>query len=403
MIPQPPPGQAPIDPRGAFSPPPPPAQQQQNISGPPPIGGSPPPGGYGPPPFMPPPGYPPIAYPPFMRPPPPPRRGGVLRTLVLILLILGLLVSVIVNIALIAGSDGGGRTQQLTLASGDSSQTIAVVPLEGLIMEREKTRFAQLLERAENDKDVKAVVIRINTPGGDVTASDEIYQRILKFKSKKPGVPVVVSMGGMATSGGYYAACAGDHLFAEETTLTGNIGVLMPSYNISKLMEKYGVEDKTIVSTGATYKTAGSMTAPENEKDRAYLQGIADSMFARFKQVVVTGRGSYLKGSIDTIADGRVYLADEALSSGLVDEKGDQDDAVSYAAKKANLSRPHVVKFQEAPSLFDLLSSESRSALSSPQGSGGGHFNVSGINVNIDPETIDRLRSPRLLYLWGGM
>lgn len=341
------------------------------------------------------------SYPPFMRPPPP-RRGGFFRGLFLVLLIVGLILSLIANVALLSNSDGGGRTQQLTLTSGDAHETVAVVPLEGLIMERERTRFDHLLARAENDKDVKAVVIRIDTPGGDVTASDEIYERILKFKSKKPGVPVVVSMGGMATSGGYYAACAGDHLFAQETTLTGNIGVLMPSYNISKLMEKYGVEDQTIVSTGAIYKTAGSMTSPQSEKDRAYLQGIADAMFARFKQVVVAGRGAKLNGSIDTIADGRVYLLDEALKTGLIDERGNQDDAVNYAAKQAHLSRPMVVKFQETPSIFDLFSAESRSAVSGPQGLIGKHFNMNGINVNIDPETLDSLRSPRLLYLWRG-
>ncbi len=224
--------------------------------------------------------------------------------LFLVLLIGGLVVSLFVNAALLSSGDGGGRTQQVTLSSGDVHETVAVVPLEGLIMEREKTRFGHLLERAEKDNNVKAVVIRIDTPGGDVTASDEIYERILKFKSKKPGVPVVVSMGGLATSGGFYAACAGDHLFAEETTLTGNIGVLMPTYNFSKLMDKYGVEDQTIVSTGAIYKDAGSPTSPQTEKDRAYLQNIADTLFARFKKVVVTGRGPNLKGSIDTIADG---------------------------------------------------------------------------------------------------
>lgn len=322
--------------------------------------------------------------------------------LFLILLIGGLIVSLFVNVALLSSGDGGGRTQQVTLSNGDARETVAVVPLEGLIMEREKTRFGHLMERAENDNNVKAVVIRIDTPGGDVTASDEIYERILKFKSKKPGVPVVVSMGGLATSGGFYAACAADHLFAEETTLTGNIGVLMPSYNFSKLMDKYGVEDQTIVSTGAIYKDAGSPTAPQTEKDRAYLQNIADTLFARFKKVVVTGRGPNLKGSIDTIADGRALLVDEALKDGLIDEKGDQDDAVNYAAKQAHLSRPMVVKFQETPSIFDLFSAESKSLLPGAQSLGGGHFNVNGINVNIDPETFDRLRSPRLLYLWRG-
>ena len=283
----------------------------------------------------------------------------------LALLIICLIVSLVVNFAFLAGSEGG-RTQQATLSSGDPKQTVAIVPLEGVIDDREAQRFDRLMGRAEADKHVKAIVIRIDTPGGSVTASDDIYQRIRIFKSKKDGIPVVISMGGMATSGGYYAACAGDHLFAEQTTLTGNIGVLLPSFNFSKLMEKYGVADQTIVSTGAVYKNAGSMFAPQTEKDRAYLQAIADSAFARFKSVVQTGRGANLKGDISTIADGRVYVAHEALSAGLVDELGYLDDALKYAAMKAGLSSPTVVKYQDAPSFLDLIGAGSESRFPGP-------------------------------------
>ncbi len=424
MIPQPPPGQGPIDPRGVFVPPPPPgggqapvlprspqgAPSPQGMGAPPqfPPGGYPPgmtfgpgpgPGGAGPVPG----GYPSYGMaPPFLRPPfgPPPRRGGVLRGLLIALLIMFLVVSLIVNVALIASSDGGSRAQQSTVLSGNLQETVAIVPLEGLIDDRQTQRFDRLMTRAENDKNIKALVVRIDTPGGGVTASDELYERIRKFKSKKDGIPVVISMGGMATSGGYYAACAGDHLFAEETTLTGNIGVLMPSYNVSKLMSKYGVEDQTIVSTGAIYKTAGSMTVPQTEKDRAYLQGIADSMFARFKQVVVAGRGSNLKGNIDTIADGRVYVLAEALQAGLVDEKGYLEDAIQYAVQKAHLSKPTVVRLHETPSFFDLFASESSSRI--PGRGASGSVTVNGINLNIDPETVDRFATPRMMYLWRG-
>ena len=258
-----------------------------------------------------------------------------LRGILLALLIICLIVSLLINFAMVVSSAAGGRTQLSTLSSGDPHQTIAVVPLEGLIDDREAQRFDRMITRAEVDKNVKAVVVRINTPGGAVTASDDIYARIRKFKSKKDGIPVVISMGGMATSGGYYAACAGDHLFAEETTLTGNIGVLLPGFNFSKLMDKWGIADQTIVSTGAIYKNAGSMFAPSSEKDREYLQGIADSAFTRFKEVVRTGRGSNLKGDINAIADGRVYVAHQALDAGLVDEIGYLDEAIQYATKAA--------------------------------------------------------------------
>jgi protease-4 len=335
-----------------------------------------------------------------MRPPPPffgppPRRRSGWRTFFTIVLLMALGGSVVLNFALLAmhGSELSG--QQQTIQSGDPTTEIAVVPLEGEINSTVTAKFDRLMTRAEADGNVKAMVVRINTPGGEVTASDEIYQRIALYKSRKQ-VPVVISMGAMATSGGYYAACAGDYLVAEHTTLTGNIGVLMPRFNLSKLADKYGVEENTIVATGATYKNAGSMFAPPNPRDDAYLQAIIDSAFTRFKEVVGKGRGSALKLKIEQIADGRVYTSERALSEGLVDSVGYLDDACQYAATTAHIAKPQIVRFEEKLSLFQLFGDDSEAMHLAPSASSG----VSVNGVKVDQNTLDRFLRPRLLYQW---
>jgi protease-4 len=398
MIPQPPPGQGPIDPRGAFTPaapppqPMPPGAMPQQVA-PPPFGAQPGPM-YPPPPMMPPPMM--MMPPPFMQPPP--RRGGVGRALVWVFVLMLLGLSVLCNVLLLGGravGSGDGTIHQ-TVSEGSSDQQIAVVPMVGVIDSGMAQQVDKFLDQAQKEASVKAVILQIDSPGGTVTASDEIYARILRFKQDKK-VPVIVSMGSLATSGGYYAACAGDYLFAQETTLTGNIGVLMPRFNFSKLMEKYGVEENTIVSEGAKYKNAGSTFSPDTPEATKYLQGIANSMFARFKAVVKAGRGSKIT-SIDSVADGRAFTAQEAKSNGLIDSIGYLGDAIAYAKKSASLSNPSVVRYSRPPSLFDIFGASSN--VPGTHASGG--TTVNGVNVSFDRKLIDELMTPRVLYLWRG-
>jgi protease-4 len=343
----------------------------------PPMGQGPidPQAGCAPPPGM----FPP---PPGMRPPPP-FFGPLLAF------------SLLLNFALFAmhGAELGG--QQQIIQAGDPATVVAVVPLEDEINSAVAAKFDRLMTRVEGDSNVKALVVRINTPGGEVTASDEIYQRIQTYKSRK-NVPVVVSKGAMATSGGYYASCAADHLVAENTTLTGNIGVLMPRFNVSKLAEKYGIQEDTIVASGATYKNAGSMFSPDNPRDDAYLQAIIDSAFARFKQVVVTGRASALKLPITQIADGRVYTAQRALSEGLVDSIGYLDDACQYAATTAHVAKPQIVRYEEKLTILGLFGDDTEALHLHRAASSG----ISVDGVTLDQAMLDRLVRPRLLYLW---
>jgi protease-4 len=421
MIPLPPPGQGPIDPRAALTPPPPPGGAGAPPWVPPASGGWPmnnpnaappaimqqqsawqamPPGGAGSQAGGPGGGFfPPGGMAPWGWGPPPGRpRGGKWRSIlfagVLCLLALSFLFNLILASGKIAETDG---VDELTITKGSSSGQIAVLPLEGLVDEAMETRVERYVNRAKADDNVKAVILLIDTPGGSVISSDEIYKRIRKFKGEK-NVPIVVAMRGMATSGGYYAACAADYIVAESGTLTGNIGVLLPRFNVSGLMDKWKIEENTIVSKGTPYKDAGSPFRPTTPADDAYFQEIADSAFAQFKSVVAAGRKGKIKGSLDDIANGKAYTAQQALDFGLIDEidaVGYLDAAIAYATKQAGLTTPTVVKYQEVPpSLFERLNSIQYL---------GGHPQAGGVSINIDASTLHRLKTPTMMYLYEGL
>jgi protease-4 len=318
--------------------------------------------------------------------------------------------SVTLNLYLLAysalsGGMGFSHTdavERTVLIPGDSQETVAVIPVSGMILKGTAERFNQILSVVEKDKSVKALVIDIDTPGGAVTPSDEIHARIERFRKNYPNKPVVVTMGGMATSGGYYIACAGDYVFAQQTTLTGNIGVILPRYNLSKLASAYGVEEVTVAAPEGGFKNAGSPFAPVDPKDNKYLQGLIDDAYGRFKGVVAAGRKGKLTDKIDKIANGKAYTANEAKTLGLVDELGYAVDAYDKAAALAHLSNKQVVKFDKQPGLFEsLLGGETKSRLPAPSAGGGG-TTINGVNVNVGPELLDELNRPRLMYLWRG-
>lgn len=383
------PGQ-PVDPNGAFSNPVPPPPGAGMGAG----GAMPPrPSTPVPPPMPPMQPMPPMMYP--MMAPPPPRRHGFVRGILVTLATTIFGFSLMLNLYLILASgflSGGESSRTTTIVKGEADQLIALVPIDGIITDAEYDRFNRYMNRMEEDGSAKALIIEINTPGGSVNASDRIYNRVQRFKKKHEKTPVIVSMGALATSGGYYSACAGDYIVAQRTTLTGNIGVLMPNYNVSDLVKKLGVSDTTIVSSGTPFKDAGSMMKPENPASRQYLQDIIDQAFGQFKSVVVEGREGKLKKKIDEIANGKVYTAEDALKLGLIDQVGYLEDAIAYASQTAGLTKPEVVRYHDNPSLRDLfVGAEGKSTL--PAG---------GLTVHVSPEMIDRLTTPRLMYVWRG-
>jgi protease IV len=202
-------------------------------------------------------------------------------------------------------------------------------------------RVREELQKAEDDDEVRALIVRINSPGGTITASDLIYREIEVFKTRRK-VPVITIMMDVAASGGYYAALAGDTIMALPTTVTGSIGVVMLTVNAQGLMEKIGVAPLAIKS--GAMKDAGSPFRPLTEQERAVFQSVIDQMYARFVSLIVRSR-KMPEEKVRAAADGRIYTAEQAKTLGLVDEIGYMDDAVAAARKAAGVAEARVVMY----------------------------------------------------------
>lgn len=202
-------------------------------------------------------------------------------------------------------------------------------------------RVREELRKAEDDERVKALIVRINSPGGTITASDLIYREIVAFKARKK-VPVVAVMMDVAASGGYYAALAADTIIAMPTTVTGSIGVIMLTLNAQGLMEKIGVAPLAIKS--ADKKDAGSPFRQLTPEERAIFQSVIDQMYGRFVGLIVENR-KILEERVRAFADGRIYTADQAKALGLVDSIGYMDDVVASARKAAGLEDARIIMY----------------------------------------------------------
>jgi len=233
---------------------------------------------------------------------------------------------------------------------------IAVITLDGVIYGGEETGFIKQLEKATNDDKVKAVVLRINSPGGTVSGSDYYHHKLIEFK-KQRNIPIVVSMGTLAASGGYYLAVTGDEIFAEHSTLTGSIGVIMPNYDLSGLCEKIGVKSDPIVS--GPLKELGSITRKMTDEERAVHESVIGDMFSRFKEIVCDGRPALQNDPelLAKVTTGRVFLAQEALELKLIDRIGYLEDAVESAASQAGMSIDsyHVVRYEQPKTLMETM------------------------------------------------
>jgi protease IV len=227
---------------------------------------------------------------------------------------------------------------------------VGLVELVGDIDDSEP--IVEELQRHERDSTVRAVVIRVDSPGGGVAASQEIYEAVQKLHDD--GKPVVVSMGGVAASGAYYVSCAADSIVCNPGTLTGSIGVIMSFPNTEALFRKVGV-NLEVVKTGK-FKDIGSMWRPMTEDERKLLQGVLSDVYDQFVDAIVDGR-SMNREDVVPYADGRVFTGSQALEYGFVDRLGDLDDAIQMAAKMGGISgRPGVVrKERRGVGLFDFL------------------------------------------------
>jgi protease-4 len=218
-------------------------------------------------------------------------------------------------------------------------------PSSGLLGERgdsPTSRVREVLERARRDPEVRALLLRIDTPGGTASATDVVHGEILRFKRERR-VPVVAHMVGTATSGGYYVAMAADHVVAHPTTITGSIGVIWTGLDFSGLMDKLGIENQTL--TTGRYKDTGTPLRSMRPDERAHLQGVLDELQARFEAVVLAGRPGLDAARVSQLADGRIFTADQASRNGLVDEVADLDRAVEVTRERAGLSQARVVTY----------------------------------------------------------
>jgi protease-4 len=252
-------------------------------------------------------------------------------------------------------TDGGGFS-----AGGDR---IAMVPVEGVIDDEMAKTVTRHLKQYGDDSRVKAIILRIDSPGGGVSASQEIYREVKRVREDKKK-KVVVSMASVAASGGYYIACPADKIFANPGTVTGSIGVIAEWLNYKGLAE--WAKLKPVVFKSGEFKDTGSPTRELTDADKKYFQGMIDELYNQFVGAVTEGRqgkgeaGAELtRERVVKLADGRVYTGETARKNGLVDEIGNYEDVVKATAKLAQIKgEPQVVtppKQKEGLSLLDLL------------------------------------------------
>jgi protease IV len=354
--------------------------------------------------------------PPLRQPPPPrPRGSGILG----VLFALSFLLNIVLVLAVCAGlfvmvvGSGGPDTalplaEKLYAGPATASNKIAVVRIDGILIEGALHFADRQIETAAKDSDVKVVVLRINSPGGTITASDDLHRRLTELRDGNPtrGTTgkkhLIVSMGSVAASGGYYIAMPGSPIYAERTTITGSIGVYAALPNIHELASKQGVE-LTMIKRGEV-KGSGSMFLKMSEQERNVWEDSIEHAYEQFLDVVETGR-PVLKGQLLTkqatsfkneqgqevryqryLADGGIYTSDKALGLKLIDKIGSLDDAIEDAKKTAGLSGDvKVVTYREPFSFTDFLS------VKAPQSSS-----------QLDLAALSSAAMPRLWYMAPG-
>ena len=281
--------------------------------------------------------------------------------------LIGLAVVSVVLLVVLGASGGmvGGAAPVVyeeEYVSGEGPDKVAVIPVQGAIASADSSLggaqptvtpegLADALAQAADDDGVQAVVLEVNSPGGGVTASDEMHQSIVDFK-KNTGKPVVVSMGDTAASGGYYISTAADEIVANETTLTGSLGVIFQLNNFEELADKYGY--KQVVIKSGEFKDIGNSFRQITPEEREIFQSLVDESYAEFVDVISSGRG-ISKDRVREIADGRIYSGQRAKELGLVDSFGGLDEASAEARELANAGQATVVRYVQAPTFTDTL------------------------------------------------
>jgi len=273
-----------------------------------------------------------------------------------------------------------------TLVAGGSDK-IAILPISGIINETTYEYVRNYCDYIQSDNSIKAVIVEVNSPGGGVTASDEIYHELRELKNSRK---LVVSMRSLAASGGYYVSMAADKLYAEPTTITGSIGVISEAFQVTDLMKKIGVKPEVIKSSNASeFKDAGSPFKEWTEEDRDYIRGLLNNMHDKFAGIVAASRKGKLTKPIKEIAVGKVWTADDAKSLGLIDDIAYLDQICANTARDAGIFNPTIIRLKNRVGLLEALSANN--AL------GGGK-----VEVNLNPRQFEGTGTDAMEFRFTG-
>ncbi|MHC4569326.1 MAG: signal peptide peptidase SppA, partial [Planctomycetota bacterium] len=278
----------------------------------------------------------------------------------------------------------GGLLTEEVVRKGPASDKIAMITIQGIIHGQAAGDVYRQLEAARQDRRIRGLIVQVNSPGGTISASDQIYEEIRRFRADH-NMPVVAFMQGVAASGGYYASVACEKIIAERTTITGSIGVISSYFVLQGLLEdKLGVVPVTI--TSGRKKDWPSSFSPSTPEQREYLlDKLVTPALKRFTEVVAEGRtGSLTLAEVEELAkEAEIYGAEEAKSKSLIDDVGYLDDAVALVKTMAGISDAQVVRYRKPFSLTDFLMSRQASL------------------PKLDKTTLYELGTPEVLYLWG--
>ncbi|MFW5923573.1 MAG: signal peptide peptidase SppA [Planctomycetota bacterium] len=332
------------------------------------------------------------------------KKSGWIKGCFAVVLVLGVLSAVVFVGLLVFGitavlmgetetPDGSVPLREVRVSGVEEDPKVAVIPLEGMIYGSagesggrtplEITRAR--IEKAAQDPQVRGVMLKVDSPGGGITASDILHEELEQLRAGGEGKPVVVNMMDMATSGAYYVSAAADSIIAHPTTLTGSIGVMMPLYDATELMDKIGVESKSL--TTGPYKDLGSpfveKSEKQREKERELLQDLIDQMYERFLEVVASGRDMEME-NVREVADGRIFTSETAREVGLIDEVGYESRAVEEIKDLCEVEEVQLVEYRRVLSMADVLAAFAQ----------GGE-----VSLNLSPE-FNPLNAARPMYLW---
>jgi len=338
-------------------------------------------------------GEPPRSVPPYPPHPPYPERRrrfsgwrvlwGILFGLS-VLANIGLFLLLLGTVFVLAGAGGSGSGTNV-LREGPRASRIAVVNINGIIDGSQADEVHRQLKAAKEDGAVKGIIVRVNSPGGTISASDRIYREILDFRTKE-GRPAVAFMEGMAASGGYYASVACEQIIAEPTAITGSIGVVMSHFVFQDLLEnKLGIEP-VFLTKGKKKDWPSSFRKPTDEELSYIDERLLEPAYQRCVSVVKEGRRKVLSGDeVAKLADGSIYVAEEAVAVELIDKTGYLDDAIAAVKAQAGIADAQVIEYRSPLSVLGLLTAQSKKTSL----------------LQLDRTRLFELCTPQILYLWN--